>query len=99
MTTARFDARASNTPALRHARPAHVQSDAIAFRTIRLIWLTAQFVRDDPVTFPEYRRRFGVSLRSFRRDIALLRKAGLFIEAMAYGRYKLLCFLLDYDVA
>ena len=99
MTTARFDVPASSTPAFRYARSPHAQTDAIAFRTIRLIWLTAQFVRSNPVTFADYRRRFGVSLRSFRRDIALLRRAGLFIEALTHGNYQLLCFVHDYDFA
>jgi hypothetical protein len=99
MTTAYFDVPASNTPALRYARPPHVQSDGIAFRTIRLIWLTAQLVSCKPLTFVDYRRRFGVSLRSFRRDIALLRAAGLFIETVTHGDYRLLSFAPDYDAA
>jgi hypothetical protein len=99
MTAARFDAPASTSPARRHARPPYAQREGVAFRVVRLIWLTALFVRRDPVRFEEYRRRFGMSLRSFRRDIALLRQAGFYIEPIADGDYRMLCFLMDSDLA
>jgi hypothetical protein len=40
-----------------------------------------------------------MSLRSFRRDLALLRQAGFYIEAVAYDDYRMLCFLMDSDLA
>ncbi len=98
MTTTRFDARASKTPPCHFALPPSVRREGVAFRIVRLVWLTARFTRQEPVTIADYRRRFGVSLRSFRRDIALLREAGLYIDA-APGNYRMLCFLYDADHA
>ncbi len=99
MTTAHFDASASKTPARFFSRLPHVNRDGVGFRIVRLIWLTAQFVRRERVTIAEYQRRFGVSLRSFRRDVALLRQAGLYIEATAAHDYRMTCFALDSDAA
>jgi hypothetical protein len=99
MTAARFDAPASMPPARRHARPPYAQREGVAFRVVRLIWLTALLARRDPVRIADYQQRFGMSVRSFRRDIAMLRKAGMYIEAAAYGDYRMLCFLMDSDLA
>ena len=99
MTVARFDAPASKSPACQHARPSYAQREGIAFRIVRLVWLTARFTRHEPVTLADYQRRFGVSLRSFRRDIALLREAGLYIDTATPGNYRLLCFLFEADHA
>jgi predicted DNA-binding transcriptional regulator YafY len=44
------------------------------------------------VTIVDYRRRFGVSLRSFRRDVALLREAGFYLETIAANQYRMLSF-------
>jgi len=49
------------------------------------------------VTIASYRRRFGVSLRSFRRDLALVREAGFHLETPAAGEYRTVCFLRDFD--
>jgi predicted DNA-binding transcriptional regulator YafY len=49
------------------------------------------------VSIADYRRRFGVSLRSFRRDVALLRQAGFYLETTAPGDYRMLSFVLDSD--
>lgn len=99
MTPIRFGAPAPSSPPRYAALPPYARHDGIAFRVVRLIWLTARFTRPEPVTFHEYRRRFGVSLRSFHRDVALLRQAGLYIDTVAHGHYRLLCFLADADQA
>jgi DNA-binding transcriptional ArsR family regulator len=97
MTNARFDALASKTPARRGGRFRHTERGSIGFCLVRVIWLTAIFARRESVTIEEYRRRFGVSLRSFHRDLALLREAGFYLEAAAAGTYRMVCFARDSD--
>jgi hypothetical protein len=80
------------SPARFLARPPYTCRDGIAFRLLRLVWLTARFGRPEPVTFDEYRGRFGVSQRSFHRDVALLGQAGLYIDTGLLGNYRMLCF-------
>jgi hypothetical protein len=99
MTVARFDAPASKSPAYYYTHYPHALREGIAFRLVRLIWLTARFARREPVTVADYRLRFGVSLRSFRRDIALLRQAGFQVESSLDGTYRVLCFVFDADHA
>jgi hypothetical protein len=99
MTTARFDAPASTSPARHYARPPHAQREGVAFRIVRLIWLTALLARREPVRLDDYQRRFGMSLRSFRRDIALLRNAGMYIDSTREGDYRMLCFFADLESA
>jgi hypothetical protein len=99
MTVARFDAPASSSPACHFARPPYASGEGIAFRLVRLIWLTARLARAEPVSIADYQRRFGVSLRSFHRDMAALRQAGFHIGAPCEGQYRLLCFFADADHA
>ena len=99
MTTAHFDAYASDTP-----RPfaafAHnnAPSGAVRRRIVRLVWLTALFMRRESVNFQLYHRRFGTRVRTFHRDIAALRDAGLYIDA-APDAYRMICFMPDVDAA
>jgi len=97
MTNSRFDALASKTRPRRGGQQRHTNRSGIAFRIVRVIWLTALFARRESVTIADYRRRFGVSLRSFRRDVALLRQAGFYLETNALGNYRMVCFELDCD--
>jgi len=97
MTNARFDAPASKTRPRRRDPYRHTNRDGIAFHIVRVIWLTALFARRESVSIADYRRRFGVSVRSFRRDVALLRQAGFYLEATARGDYRMLSFMLDSD--
>ena len=97
MTNTRFDALASKTRPRRGGASPHTNRGGVAFHIVRVIWLTALFARHQPVTIAEYRRRFGVSVRSFRRDVALLREAGFYLEATAPGDYRMLSFVLDSD--
>lgn len=99
MTTARFDASASSTPARRFGRPNYAHRGAIAFRVVRLVWLTARFVRRERVSLEDYCTRFGVSLRSFRRDVDLLRQAGFELQPTMKGGYRMVCFTHDADAA
>jgi predicted DNA-binding transcriptional regulator YafY len=69
----------------------------VAFHIVRVVWLTALFARRESVTIADYRRRFGVSVRSFRRDVALLRQAGFYLETIADNQYRMLCFDRDSD--
>jgi hypothetical protein len=97
MTNTRFDALASKTRPRRGGASPHTNRGGVAFHIVRVIWLTALFARRQPVTIAEYRRRFGVSVRSFRRDVALLRAAGFYLETTAPGDYRMLSFVLDSD--
>jgi len=92
MTSTRFDAPAPKTRPRRGGRTPQTYRDGIAFRLTRVIWLTAIFARRESVTIADYRGRFGVSLRSFRRDVALLREAGFYLETIATDQYRMLCF-------
>jgi biotin operon repressor len=99
MTTTRFGAPAPNTRAYRFTRPDYASPGAIAFRVIRLVWLTARFARHELVSIEDYRRRFGMSLRSFHRDVDVLRQAGFEIEPVMKRTYRMVCFTADSDCA
>jgi hypothetical protein len=55
--------------------------------------------RREPVTVVLYKLRFGVSLRSFRRDIANIRDAGIYLDADPAGDYRMLYFASDSDAS
>jgi hypothetical protein len=97
MTTSRFDALASKTPPGRAERFRHTNRGGVAFPLVRVIWLTAIFARRESVTIADYRRRFGVSLRSFHRDLALVREAGFYLETATAGQYHMVSFMRDFD--
>ena len=97
MTNARFDALASKTPARRGGQFRNTNRGGVAFPLVRVIWLTAIFARRESVTIADYQRRFGVSLRSFRRDLALVREAGFYLETAATGHYHMVSFMRDFD--
>jgi hypothetical protein len=95
MTHSRFDALASKTRPRRGGASPHTIRGGVAFHIVRVVWLTALFARRESVTIADYRRRFGVSVRSFRRDVALL-QAGFYVETAA-DQYRMLCFDGDSD--
>jgi hypothetical protein len=97
MTNSRFDALASKTRSRRGGQPQRTKRNGVAFHIVRVVWLTALFARRESVTISDYRRRFGVSVRSFRRDVALLRQAGFYLEATPAGNYRMLSFVVDSD--
>jgi hypothetical protein len=99
MTGSRFDALASNTPTHVPGRSLNTRCGGIAFRFVRLVWLTARFTRRELVSIEDYHSRFGVSLRSFHRDLHVLREAGFEVEPVTTGTYRMLSFTFDWDCA
>jgi hypothetical protein len=62
-------------------------------RIVRLVWLAVLVFLDDALLFADYRRRFCVPMHAFRRDVKKVRRLGLYIYALLYGRYRLLFYL------
>jgi biotin operon repressor len=91
MTIAEFDAVAS-APRFRHPSFPGPQRSQCEQRIIRVAWLVARFARREFVSIERYRDRFGVSVRSFHRDMAALRDAGMYLELHPTRGYKLLYF-------
>ncbi len=91
MTNTRFDALASK-PGRAVATLASTQPRRRRLYIVRIVWLTALFARRESATIADYRRRFGVSVRSFRRDLAVVRQAGFDLETTAPNSYRMLCF-------
>jgi hypothetical protein len=98
MTDADFDVLRSTTRSKRNTRPA-VQRTRAARPIVRAAWLILRLARREPVTVQLYKRRFGVSLRSFRRDIANIRDAGLYLDTGQTGDYCMLYFSSDTDAS
>jgi hypothetical protein len=65
---------------------------------IRLICLAALLVLDDPALFANYRRRFGVSMETFRREAKRLRRTARYIDAVLHGNYRRCFRLMDSDL-
>jgi hypothetical protein len=96
MTITQFDAPASTTP--RRGTASYPRTvDSAARNIVRAVWLTALLVRRERVSLKDYRNRFGVSLRSFRRDIAAIRDAGMYLGADPEDGYRFICFRPDSD--
>ena len=98
MTYADFDVLTSTTRSVRNTRQA-VQRTRSARPIVRTAWLITRLCRREPVTVQAYKRRFGVSLRSFRRDIANIRDAGIYLDADPAGDYRMLYFSSDSDAS
>ncbi len=98
MTHADFDVLTSTTRSVRHTRHS-VQRTRWARPIVRAAWIILRLCRKEPVTVQLYKRRFGVSLRSFRRDIANIRDAGIFLDADPAGDYRMLYFSSDSDAS
>ena len=96
MTDADFDVLTSATRSVRNTRRA-VQRTRWARPIVRAAWIILRLARREPVTVQLYKRRFGVSLRSFRRDIANIRDAGVYLDTGPAGDYCLLYFSSDTD--
>jgi hypothetical protein len=99
MTTTKFDAFASSTPRQFAACSQRPPAATVAQRIARIIWIAALLVRRDRIDFERYRRRFGTSERTFRRDIAALRDAGFYLDSGPRDTYRLVCFEADNDAA
>ena len=98
MTHADFDVLTSTTRSVRHTRQS-VQRSRWARPIVRAAWLIARLCRREPVTVQLYKNRFGVSVRSFRRDIANIRDAGIYLDADPAGDYRMLYFASDSDAS
>ncbi len=72
-------------------RHAHLPVELGKSRIVRIAWLVARFVRRDFVPYEVYDDRFGTSLRTFRRDLAAIRDAGLYLDVDHRG-YRMVCF-------
>ena len=96
MTHADFDVLTSTTRSVRNTQQS-VQRTRWARPIVRAAWIILRLSRKEPVTARLYKRRFGVSLRSFRRDIANIRDAGVYLDADQGGDYRLLYFSPDTD--
>ncbi|HZW53462.1 MAG TPA: hypothetical protein VFF00_05460 [Candidatus Elarobacter sp.] len=75
MTTRRFDAPASTTPARRFVLREYARAKAATRRVVRLVWLAVLLARKDFTGFADYRRRFGIDMPTFRRDLRTVRRA------------------------
>jgi HTH domain len=90
MTTAEFDACASAPRYRRRTVPyTHRMKKPCERTVVRVAWLIARFARREFVAIDRYHERFGVSLRTFRRDLAVLCDAGMYVEAHPTRGYKL----------
>lgn len=49
-------------------------------RTARCLWLAMYLQRFQRVRFEDYRLAFGMAMRTYRRDLATLRAAGLILD-------------------
>jgi predicted DNA-binding transcriptional regulator YafY len=93
MTLRKFDAPASTT------RPASSTQDRGRRPIVRIAWLVARFLRREAVRYDDYEERFGRSVRSFHRDIAALREAGIYLDNDLQGEYRMLCFRSNREAA
>jgi predicted DNA-binding transcriptional regulator YafY len=57
------------------------------------------FAERKSVRYERYADRFDRSLRSFRRDLATMRDAGLYLDTDQHGEYRMLCFRPEPDAA
>ncbi len=96
MTHDDFDVLTSATRSVRNTRQA-VQRTRGTRPIVRAAWIILRLCRREPMTVQLYKRRFGVSLRSFRRDIANIRDAGVYLDGDHGGEYRLLYFAADSD--
>ncbi len=63
-------------------------AEAVAHRFVRRRWLSVLMVIDHPPLYRDYRRRFGVSMDTFRRDKRKIRLTLWYIDAMLRGKYR-----------
>jgi hypothetical protein len=93
MTTAEFDASASAPRYRKRTVPYTHRIKKPCDRTVvRVAWLIARFARREFVDIDQYHERFGVSLRTFRCDLAVLRDAGMYLEPHPTRGYRLVWF-------
>jgi hypothetical protein len=69
------------------------QAKAAAHRIVRLTWLAVLLVIDRPALYRDYRRRFGVSMHTFRRDKRKMRRTARYTWAVINGDYRTCMYL------
>ena len=95
MTTAVFDASASMPRyvpgrfflSLRKRPPKPSQRPVV-----RIAWMIALFAKKSYVSYDDYHFRFACSLRTFKRDLAVLRDAGMYLELHPTYGYRMVWF-------
>jgi len=80
-------------------RPTTWSTEHCRRTAVRIAWLVAHFMRREIVRYDAYVERFGRSQRSFYRDLAALRDAGMYLEDDVHGEYRLLCFCAEREAA
>ena len=80
-------------------RPTTWSTERCRRTAVRIAWLVAHFMRGGIVRYDAYAERFGRSHRSFYRDLATLRDAGMYLEDDVQGEYRLLCFRTGREAA
>jgi len=80
-------------------RPTTWSTERCRRTAVRIAWLVAHFMRREIVRYEAYAERFGRSQRSFYRDLATLRDAGMYLEDDVQGEYRLLCFRAEREAA
>jgi hypothetical protein len=63
-------------------------AEAGTHRFVRRWWLSVLLVIDHPPLYRDYRRRFGVSLHTFRRDKRQIRLTVWSIYAFLHGQWR-----------
>ncbi len=61
----------------------HADSRDVNCTLVRLLWMTEYLTRKPILRLSDCKDRWGVSLRTFRRDLARLRDAGFIIDPAA----------------
>ena len=61
-----------------------MQLKLAAHRIVRLAWLSVLLMFDHPALYRDYRRRFGVSMHTFRRDKRKLHRTGMWMKAILF---------------
>lgn len=64
---------------------------------VRFVWLVMRLASGEDISYRVYRTRFDRCVRSYYRDIAVLREAGLYIVPEGRGRYRFVCFCGDLE--
>jgi hypothetical protein len=64
------------------------RAEAVAHRFVRRWYLSALMLLDHPPLYRDYRRRFGVSMDTFRRDKRKIRLTVWYFYAASCGQYR-----------
>ena len=59
---------------------------------VRIAWMIALFAKKSYVSYDDYYLRFACSVRTFKRDLAVLRDAGMYLEPHPAHGYRMVWF-------